>query len=81
MPPLANTELETLHREAVALLGDRGPSARFAYLMSNDIFDLARAIAREGGSLLLIERDNALLTERDAQRLLDAIDCPVVLVT
>lgn len=81
LPPLAKAAVEALQREATAALGDRGASARFRYLASNASSDLAYAIRQEGGSLLLIERDNALLTEGDAQSLLDAINCPVVLVS
>lgn len=81
LPPLEKAALEILQREAMAALADRGPSARCKYLQGNDATDLARAMGLEGASLLIIERDNSLIAEHDAQRLLDAIDCPVALVS
>lgn len=75
-----NSVLAELQAEADERLGDRASSARFKYLASNDLADLQQAVREEGGSLLLMARDNALLTARDAQQLIDAMDCPVVLV-
>ncbi len=81
LPPLVEVTLKSLQREAIMALADRGPGARCRYLHGNDASDLARAMGREGASLLIIERENSLLAERDAQRVLDIVDCPVALVS
>lgn len=80
LPPMPPAALDKLQKEALAGLADRGPSARFRVLQGSDAADLTRAMRREHASLLIIERDNPLVAGQHAQRLLDAIDCPVALV-
>lgn len=81
LPPRAPDVLQALRRSAMAVLGEYGENARFKRLASGELTALHDAIRQEPASFLLIGRGDPRLAERNGQRFLKAVDCPVVLVS
>ena len=81
LPAGAAPMLRSLRDGVLEALGAHGTGTRFRRLAGDSLSGLREAIHQEGGSMLLIDRSNALIANRDGQRVLETIDCPVVLVS
>ncbi len=81
LPPIAAAAGSSLQHDVNELLGDQSPSARFSCLAHFDLAHLLQSMQRGDCSLLLVARDNALLTASDTQRLIGAVEYPIVLIS
>lgn len=71
---------QRLEREASTWLQERGLQAGFRRLAQADVAHLAQAVQAEQGGLLILAGKKLLIHAEAIQRLLDKIDCPILLI-
>lgn len=69
-----------LQARARKLLGGAAARIRFEVLPRLDPAGVARTIGRTGGSAVVVHQDTLQHTEQGTQALLEALDCPLVMV-
>lgn len=69
-----------LQQRARALLGSEADGLRFAVLPHFEVHAVVQTIALQGGSALVLHRDSLQQPEEGTRALLEALDCPLVVV-
>ncbi len=73
-------QAETWQREVVAALVDVGPTEKVVHMPKAGLDDLCRIAEREGASLMVLGADLVLKEKEPGRRLLERVDCSVLLV-
>jgi nucleotide-binding universal stress UspA family protein len=71
---------QLLEEQATEWLQKRGLQARYRRLENRDLSTLVQAVQTEGGGMLVVDGESALLQGEGIQELLGKIDCPILLV-
>ena len=82
LPAVSSTQVSELQQQVTQLVAPLQTKGKIQYMTvaGNELNQLPTLIRRQGCSLLVLHRDNPLVSHIDELRAVESFDCPIVLI-